>query len=275
MYKNIYRILVIMIIINSESTAQTDVVDTLISINPKATYLKLNNDSGALNAIAINFYDLGLNDLEYIILQQKGDYNNGPGGDIFTGMTGVFSFTDSLLETALQHRVPGAIETGEDFYTHNTWYGNLATDIPEDFYIDSIVIQIPDSGNYLFISPHDSWFNDNTDPDGDYGVRIAKTEIKSLEAFSAHSSPKFELIQNYPNPFNPSTTIKYSIPKSSNIELSIYNLAGQKLTTLVNKSHHPGNHQITWDGSKYASGVYIYQIKADNFVQSKKMLLLK
>jgi len=88
---------------------------------------------------------------------------------------------------------------------------------------------------------------------------------------------KYTIFQskNYPNPFNPSTTIEYSIPKSSNVEVSVYNLAGQKIATLISKNHILGNYQVSWDGSEYASGVYIYQIKADNFVQSKKMLLLK
>jgi len=90
-----------------------------------------------------------------------------------------------------------------------------------------------------------------------------------------HNLKIFRLYNNYPNPFNPSTTIEYSIPKSSNVEVSVYNIAGQKLTTLINKSHTPGNHQVNWDGSEYASGVYIYKINADNFVQSKKMLLIR
>jgi len=88
-------------------------------------------------------------------------------------------------------------------------------------------------------------------------------------------SNKFILSFNYPNPFNPSTNIEYSIPKSSTVVVSVYNLTGQKITTLVNQNHTPGNYQVTWDGADYASGVYIYQIKADNFIQSKKMLLLK
>jgi len=85
----------------------------------------------------------------------------------------------------------------------------------------------------------------------------------------------YKLSQNYPNPFNPSTTIEYSIPKSSNVEVSVYNLAGQKLTTLVNKSHTPGNYQLTWDGSEYASAVYFYRIEAGDYVQTRKMLLLR
>ena len=74
---------------------------------------------------------------------------------------------------------------------------------------------------------------------------------------------------------NQTTTIEYSIPQSSLVELTLYDLAGKKRETLVRKSHSPGYYNFRWDGSNYASGVYIYQIKADNFVQSKKLLLIK
>lgn len=86
---------------------------------------------------------------------------------------------------------------------------------------------------------------------------------------------KFKLAQNHPNPFNPSTTIEYSIPKASEVEVNIYNMVGKKVKTLINKNHSPGNYQMRWDGSNQASGIYIYQIKADDYIHSKKMLLVK
>jgi len=255
--------------------AQTNPVDTLIFINPKSTYLKLSNDSGALNAVGINLNDLGLIDLDHIVLQQKGDYDNGPNGDTYIGMSGVFSVNDSLLESTQQNRVPGAINAGEDFSTHNTYYSNLVTDIPEDFYIDSIVIQIPDSAEYLFISPHDSWFNDNSDPDNDYGVRIVKTEIKSIDTFSGYSSPVFELIQNYPNPFNPSTTIKFTLLKSEFTTLKVYNILGKEIATLVSNKLNQGIHTHAFDGKNLANGLYYYQLVAGDYRKVKKMILLK
>jgi hypothetical protein len=85
----------------------------------------------------------------------------------------------------------------------------------------------------------------------------------------------YVLGQNFPNPFNPSTTIQYSIPKNSKVDVSIYTLAGKKIKTLVNKNQTPGNYQVTWNGANHVSGVYIYKIKADKFVQFKKMLLVR
>ncbi len=86
---------------------------------------------------------------------------------------------------------------------------------------------------------------------------------------------KFSLEQNYPNPFNPTTKISYTLAKRSNVELKVYNMLGQEVTTLVNGQQEVGSHTIDFNASNLASGLYIYKIQADNFTQSKKMMLLK
>ena len=86
---------------------------------------------------------------------------------------------------------------------------------------------------------------------------------------------EFNLAQNYPNPFNPTTVIQYSIPKTSEVELNIYDLLGNKVETLVNKEQTAGVYNYEFDASKLASGVYFYRIKAGNFVQTKKFVLMK
>ncbi len=83
------------------------------------------------------------------------------------------------------------------------------------------------------------------------------------------------LSQNYPNPFNPSTKIKFAIPKESNVDLSIYNVVGELVVTLVNEHLNAGYHEYEFNASKLSSGIYIYRIKADDFVETKKMVLLK
>ena len=86
---------------------------------------------------------------------------------------------------------------------------------------------------------------------------------------------QFSLSQNYPNPFNPSTVISFALPTTQNVELSVYNLLGEKVAELVNGNMSAGNHSVTFDASNLTSGIYIYRISAGNFVSVKKLMLLK
>jgi hypothetical protein len=90
----------------------------------------------------------------------------------------------------------------------------------------------------------------------------------------------YNLFQNYPNPFNPATTISYSLPKTSNVTLKVYDLLGREVKTLVSTEQNRGLHRVQWNGennfgSKVASGIYLYRIEAGNFNVTKKMILLK
>ncbi len=85
----------------------------------------------------------------------------------------------------------------------------------------------------------------------------------------------YELSQNYPNPFNPSTTIRYSIPVSGHVTLKIYNILGQEVRTLVNTIQSSGSYITNFDASRLSSGVYFYELRADQYVSVKKMMLLK
>jgi len=84
----------------------------------------------------------------------------------------------------------------------------------------------------------------------------------------------YYLEQNYPNPFNPSTTIKFSLPEATNVTLRIYNALGQMLDELVNTNLEAGWYNYQWDAANVASGIYIYELRTDNFVAVKKMILL-
>ena len=91
---------------------------------------------------------------------------------------------------------------------------------------------------------------------------------------------EYKLYNNYPNPFNPSTTIKYSVPKVSNVKLQVYNMMGQLIKTLVNETKAPGFYNILWSGtnennSKVASGIYFYRFESENFIANNKMILIK
>lgn len=91
---------------------------------------------------------------------------------------------------------------------------------------------------------------------------------------------QFSLSQNFPNPFNPITSISFELPKTTYVELTIYNILGQRVITPVAQEIEAGTYTITWNGrdensQPLASGVYFYMLKTEDFVQAKKMMLLK
>jgi len=86
---------------------------------------------------------------------------------------------------------------------------------------------------------------------------------------------EFALDQNYPNPFNPTTEINFSLPSASDVKLEVYNIMGQRVVTLVDGFFGAGQHSAVWDASSIASGIYFYRLTANEFVETKKMMLLK
>ena len=86
---------------------------------------------------------------------------------------------------------------------------------------------------------------------------------------------EFKLSQNYPNPFNPSTKIKFAVPNESNVKISVYDITGRFIATLVNENLKPANYEINFNASAYSSGVYFYKIETNNFADTKKMVLVK
>ena len=114
---------------------------------------------------------------------------------------------------------------------------------------------------------------------GDRGTGVWRRQlsemITSAETFASSQPSWYSLEQNYPNPFNPSTIIKYELPKTSVVRLSVYDLLGREVSVLVNERKDAGVHEVKFDGSNLASGVYFYRLQAGDFVQSKRLLLLK
>jgi hypothetical protein len=112
-------------------------------------------------------------------------------------------------------------------------------------------------------------------------VILANGGLATSIGNSPNSTPSgFVLQQNYPNPFNPSTTIAYQLAKDSEVSLTVYNLAGQEIRTLVNKRQSAGPQQVVWDGkdlhgNQVASGIYLYRLKTENNIQTRKMILMK
>ncbi|MEO8512226.1 MAG: T9SS type A sorting domain-containing protein [Ignavibacteria bacterium] len=113
-----------------------------------------------------------------------------------------------------------------------------------------------------------------------YDRRVYKlldtARVIGIENTSTSIPKEFRLYQNYPNPFNPKTTINFDIPKNSNIDIKVYDIMGKLVAVLSdNEFKNAGSYKVTWEASNFASGIYFYRIEADNFVDSKKMVLVK
>ena len=129
------------------------------------------------------------------------------------------------------------------------------------------------------------WFVSAVDADAD-SLQTESTEwfrlsvIGGIDDEFAGIPEEFDLFQNYPNPFNPSTVIKYALPKSSTVSLVIYNLMGQEIRRWDESDAVPGYYEKIWNGTNQAgipvsSGIYIYRITTAEFIQMRKMVLLK
>ena len=113
---------------------------------------------------------------------------------------------------------------------------------------------------------------------GDMGTILHTTNggVSFVEEEEIEEIPtEFLLSQNFPNPFNSSSIIKYSIPKSSQVTLKIFNTLGQEIETLVNEEKPVGTYELNWNAANLPSGVYFYRLQAGDFVQTRKMILLK
>jgi len=127
-----------------------------------------------------------------------------------------------------------------------------------------------DLNRIFFINDTTGWVAGNN------GVILARNAgLLGIQLINNELPQSFSLSQNYPNPFNPVTRIKFNLPVSSDVKLVIYDVLGREIETLLNENKKPGSYEVNWDGSRYASGVYFYKLITDEFVETKKMVLVK
>jgi photosystem II stability/assembly factor-like uncharacterized protein len=137
------------------------------------------------------------------------------------------------------------------------------------------------NGNGNSNSPKSYSFVDDKVTAGKYSYRLKQIDNDGQFEYSKTvevdfgTPDKFELSQNYPNPFNPTTTIQYILPQAGMVKLTLYNILGQEIRTVVNEMKEAGTHTINIDASDLNSGMYIYKIESGSFVQTKKMTLVK
>jgi len=154
-----------------------------------------------------------------------------------------------------------------------------AADIGEFICVDTVSQPLGSwewSSGVVLINP---LYDNGNGGDGDRCWEV--TTLTSITPLSDLGVPvDFALEQNYPNPFNPTTNIKFDVPKRTNVNISVFNVLGQKVRTLVDQDFAPGSYEVDWagdsdSGSKVASGIYFYKFVAEDVVKTRKMLMLK
>jgi hypothetical protein len=224
--------------------AYAEIINNTFDNNPRG-FLNISTNGGvAINNIVTNSAEYGIHGSTWTQLEYNNVWNNNPN---YTG--GAVPGTGSISLDPL--------------------YSNAALGL---YYLQTASPCI-DAGH------PDPQYND---PDGsrndmgafwyDAGLLLPKQTLGLPSDYS--------LAQNYPNPFNPTTMIRFALPKSSNVKLAVFNILGQQIVTLVNESRQAGIHEVVWDGrdrqgQTVASGIYFYHLTTDDFVDSKKMVLLK
>ena len=124
-------------------------------------------------------------------------------------------------------------------------------------------------------------FRDQYTGEGTVSYRLKQIDFDGTSTYSKvvnvdiNAPADFKLNQNYPNPFNPSTTVSFTIPKASNVKLNIYNQIGQQVGELVNRNLEAGSYNYTWNAENQSSGIYFYELQANEFKSVRKMTLIK
>ncbi|MGE5457999.1 MAG: T9SS type A sorting domain-containing protein, partial [Methanococcaceae archaeon] len=152
-------------------------------------------------------------------------------------------------------------ENGKKFYSSNN-NGDDWSDITSNLLMTEVQDIYIDKNDNMYLATDESVWRNNPD----YPVNV-KEEIKHEFNYS--------LEQNYPNPFNPSTSIKYFIKQREFVTLDIYDVLGNKITSLLNEEKDAGVYEVNWNASKFSSGVYFYKLKAGGFIETRKMILIK
>jgi hypothetical protein len=267
--------------------------------------------STASNAreVKISFANLGNPSSIYLIMWMG--YSNGyfapaptsnlpgpSGTPVFTNYFGTIPITSGVTPLAIQDtplpvELTSFIALAEKNRVELNW--STATEVNNyGFDIERCVAQIGNlcnnwekigfvQGHGNSNSPKDYSFVDANPPAGKVLYKLKQIDFDGTFEYSkavevnVETPQEFRLAQNYPNPFNPSTVINYQLPKDGNVTLKVYDMLGREVATLVNEYQKPGiyNYKFSIDNYQLPSGIYIYQLKAGNFIETKKLMILK
>ena len=186
---------------------------------------------------------------------------------VLQGLNFIDTVSMSGFYSSANDTLPFNTVYGENIYGTKKFSFNVPIDINllSSNYKLNYWITAQDKG----IVPH----SDYKPSDSTYYQMILDTTVSVDDQINLLTS--FQLYQNYPNPFNPITTIKYEIPKEGLVSLKVYDILGSEIATLVNEEKSVGRYEVNFNASSLSSGVYLYRIQVNDFINVKKMILMK
>jgi hypothetical protein len=245
----------------------------------------------------------------YIFAGKGGNYPYSQAG-IFRSNDNFYSWTFFDFQFESVFSIAGSVNnifTGTDgigvYISTNNGNNWVQTSLGSNYHVASLTV----SGNYVFagmfsnsgvyVSTNNgsNWIHKNqgfnpiptvnalliannyifAGTDGNGVWRSSLTEIIGIKNISSEIPSSYSLSQNFPNPFNPTTTIKFAVPKLSNVKISVNDITGKELEVLVNEQLQAGTYQTNWNASNFSSGVYFYRLQTEDFSDTKKLILLK
>ena len=246
-----------------ETVYQSDTMTLHISFSPDTlrvysdTLFILSNASVPLTKVFLSGTGVLYVGANFSVSPSLLDFGGPPKGQTKTDTLTVSNLGDDTLKASAFSQLKGLTFQPDSFI------------VPPAGYVRVLVTLVAsDSGNYS----GQIYFNSNAPSSPDsvsvYGLITAIMDENNLPT-------KFALYQNYPNPFNPTTTIKYALPKRSQVRIEVYNVLGERVASLVNDVERAGTHSVKFDGAELPSGVYFYRIIAGSYTAMKKMVVIK
>jgi|GEM_PF-1674661 len=228
--------------------------------------------AGALRSDLIREYDEDGNPVGFVTFGEGENYLSSLRHASYQGREFLFAFQpeERQMRAFTLFGQPGDAETNRSAYPVFLSEPLGSTSNRTTINIGDLTVRDNRDGSFdvFVLAPNNGiWTFYLEGPEYDEGVS-AEDELTGLP-------DRYQLEQNYPNPFNPVTVIRYELPESQQVRLDVYSITGQRVATLVNERQSAGAHQISFDATSLASGVYIYRLQADNYVSSRQMTLIK